>query len=52
MVIAIEPMIMPGDGRVKEESDGSFKTKNGKNAVHVEKTIAITERGHIDLTPW
>ena len=52
MVLAIEPMIAAGTSEVKENEDGSFETKDGSLAAHFEKTIAITEKGFIDLTPW
>ncbi|MEK7478980.1 MAG: type I methionyl aminopeptidase [Patescibacteria group bacterium] len=52
MVLAIEPMLALGTSEVKERDDGSFETKDGSLAAHFEKTIVITERGFIDLTPW
>ncbi len=52
MVLAVEPMLALETSEVKENEDGSFETKDGSLAVHFEKTIAITERGFIDLTPW
>lgn len=52
MVLAIEPMLAIGTSEVKECDDGSFETKDGSLAAHFEKTIAITDRGYIDLTPW
>lgn len=52
MVLAIEPMLAASTSEVKENEDGSFETKDGSLAAHFEKTIAITERGFTDLTPW
>ncbi len=52
LVIAIEPMIIAGSGEVIEKEDGSFFTKDGSLSAHFEKTIAVTENGCIDLTPW
>ena len=52
MVLAIEPMITSSSGEIINGGDGSFKTRNGTKAAHVEKTIAVTERGCLDLTPW
>lgn len=52
MVLAIEPMLALRTSEVKENEDGSFETKDGSLAAHFEKTIAITDHGYIDLTPW
>jgi methionyl aminopeptidase len=51
MVIAIEPMVVAGDWKIKEGSDGFvFETKDGGMAVHFEHTIAITANGPLILT--
>ena len=50
LVIAIEPMITYDNGAVKENSDGSFATLNGKKACHFEHTVAITKKGPIVIT--
>jgi methionyl aminopeptidase len=52
MVIAIEPMVAMGSGEVFAKEDGSFVVKDNSLTAHFEKTIAITERGPLDLTPW
>lgn len=51
MVIAIEPMVVTGDWKIKEGPDGFvFQTKDGGLAAHFEHTIAITEKGPLILT--
>ena len=51
MTIAIEPMVLMGDWKVKEGADGfSYETKDGSLAAHVEHTIAITEKEAYILT--
>ena len=51
MVIAIEPMVVTGDWKTKDGSDGFvFQTKDGGLAAHFEHTIAITEKGPLVLT--
>jgi len=51
MVLAIEPMVTTGSGRIRLERDGfTFTTKEGVLATHFEKTVAVTERGVIILT--
>lgn len=42
MVIAIEPMVSLGTGRVVQLEDDSFATSDGSLSAHFEKTIAIT----------
>lgn len=49
MVIAIEPMLVTGDWRVKEKGF-VFYTKDKGLAAHFEHTVAITEKGPIILT--
>ena len=51
MVIAIEPMVVTGDWKIKDGPDGFvFNTKDGGLAAHFEHTIAITEKGPLVLT--
>ncbi|MEK7608314.1 MAG: type I methionyl aminopeptidase [Patescibacteria group bacterium] len=50
MVLAIEPMIALGDGRVRQDRDESFRTVDGSLTAHFEHTVAITERGPLILT--
>lgn len=51
MVIAIEPMVVTGDWKIKEGPDGfAYLTKDGGLAAHFEHTIAITEKGPLVLT--
>ena len=50
LVIAIEPMLTFSHGAIKENSDGSFATLNGKKACHFEHTIAILKDKTIILT--
>ena len=51
MVIAIEPMVVTGDWRIKNSKDGfGFVTKDGGLAAHFEHTVAITEKEPLVLT--
>ena len=51
MVIAIEPMVVMGDWKIKEGPDGFvFSTKDGGLACHFEHTVAITSHGPVILT--
>lgn len=50
LVIAIEPMVTFGSGSIKENSDDSFATLNGKKACHFEHTVVITKKGPVVLT--
>jgi methionyl aminopeptidase len=50
MVIAIEPMVAIGTGRVEQLPDDSFATADGSMSAHFEKTIAITKEGPQVLT--
>lgn len=52
MVIAIEPMLTLGGGKVVfDKEDGyTYRTKDGSLAAHFEHTVAVTEEGHIVLT--
>lgn len=51
MVIAIEPMLTRGKGKVIFDADGyTVRTKDGKRSAHVEHTVAVTKRGYLVLT--
>jgi len=51
MVIAIEPMVVTGDWKIKNSKDGfAFVTRDGSLAAHFEHTVAITEQKPIILT--
>ena len=51
MVIAIEPMLCQGTGKIFVESDGfTIRTADKKRCAHFEHTIAITEKGPEVLT--
>ncbi|MDP2651142.1 MAG: type I methionyl aminopeptidase [bacterium] len=51
MVIAIEPMVNAGTGKIKLSKDGyTIYTRDGKKSAHFEHTVAITEKGNIILT--
>lgn len=51
MVIAIEPIINEGCGKVKMAEDGwTYKTFDGKRSVHFEHTVVITSEGAEILT--
>lgn len=51
MVIAIEPMVVTDDWKIKGGSDGFvFQTKDGGLSAHFEHTVAITEKGPRVLT--
>ncbi|MEK7193732.1 MAG: type I methionyl aminopeptidase [Patescibacteria group bacterium] len=50
MVLAIEPMVAVGSGRVKCIKDDSYVTMDGSIAAHFEHTIAITKEGPKILT--
>lgn len=51
MVLAIEPMVTAGTHRTRQMPDGWLVcTRDGKPAVHFEKTVAITEDGPLLLT--
>jgi len=51
MVIAIEPMVVTGDWRIKNGKDGfGFITKDGGLAAHFEHTVAVTKSGSSVLT--
>jgi methionyl aminopeptidase len=50
MVIAIEPMVVAGDGALKQLLDESWGTADGSLAAHFEHTVAITKDGPRILT--
>ena len=51
MVIAIEPMVNTGKGKIKMSKDGyTILTRDGSRSAHFEHTIAITSDGNIILT--
>ncbi len=50
MVLAIEPIINAGGGKVLQAKDDSFVTADGSLSAHFEQTIAITESGQEILT--
>lgn len=50
MVLAIEPMVALGSGRISQMKDDSFVTADGTKAAHFEHTVAITKKGPRVLT--
>ncbi|MDO8504528.1 MAG: type I methionyl aminopeptidase [Candidatus Liptonbacteria bacterium] len=50
MVLALEPMVAMGKGRVRQLADDSFVTADGSMAAHFEHTVAITADGPRILT--
>lgn len=50
MVLAIEPIISAGSGRLKQLPDDSYVTADGSLAAHFEHTVVITENGPKVLT--
>ena len=51
MVLAIEPMVNIGTYHVKTASNGwTISTKDGTLSCHYEDTIAILEKGNLNLT--
>ncbi len=50
MVIAIEPMVSIGSGKIKQFKDESFATHDGSISAHFEHTVAITPMGPRILT--
>jgi len=50
MVLAIEPMVAVGRGRIHQLKDESYGTVDGSLAAHFEHTVAITEKGPRVLT--
>jgi len=52
MVIAIEPMVAVGSGKVIQNKDDSFTMADGSMSAHFENTVAITEKGPVVLTKF
>jgi len=51
MVLAIEPMVCAGSGKIVQVAhDESFATNDGSLSAHFEDTIAITPDGPLILT--
>jgi len=51
LVLAIEPMLTSGSGRVVEDADGwTVRTADGALAAHAEHTIVVTEGAPLVLT--
>src|SRR5690606_33271530 len=51
MVLAVEPMVNLGTGRIRRHRDGwTITTADGRPSAHFEHTVAITEDGPIVLT--
>ncbi len=51
LVLAIEPFLTPGQGRIREESDGwSLRTADNAIAAQFEHTIIVTKNEPIILT--
>ena len=51
LVIAIEPMIIIGSGKVVTANDGwTVKTKEGGLSAHFEHTVLVTDNGGEILT--
>lgn len=51
MVIAIEPMLTTGSGKIKLDPDGyTFKTRDGAQSTHFEHTVLVSENGPVVLT--
>lgn len=51
LVVAIEPIISSGTGRVIEDRDGwTIRTRDGSLAAHYEHTVVITRDGPVLLT--
>jgi len=51
MVLAIEPMVTAGSGKIVLEADDfTFSTKGGEKSAHFEKTVVVTGKGSLVLT--
>lgn len=51
MVVAIEPMVNVGSGKIKDgDDDYTIKTLDGSRSAHFEHTVAILENGNLVLT--
>ncbi|MDP7277148.1 MAG: hypothetical protein QF363_16840, partial [Planctomycetaceae bacterium] len=53
LVIAVEPLVTTGRGRLQVAEDGwTLSSLDGHRVVHFEQTVAIGENGPAVLTPW
>ncbi|MEK7555245.1 MAG: type I methionyl aminopeptidase [Patescibacteria group bacterium] len=50
MVLAIEPMVCVGNGKIIKRKDNSYATADGSLSAHFEHTVVITELGNRILT--
>jgi methionyl aminopeptidase len=51
LVIAIEPMLTPGNGRIVLDKDGyTYRTHDGALSAHAEHTVLVTETEVVVLT--
>ncbi|MDO8743032.1 MAG: type I methionyl aminopeptidase [Candidatus Azambacteria bacterium] len=51
MILAIEPMVVLGNGEVRESKNGlSYETVDGSLSAHFEHTVAVTDSGYLALT--
>ncbi|KKU11173.1 MAG: Methionine aminopeptidase [Parcubacteria group bacterium GW2011_GWA1_45_7] len=50
MVLALEPMVCMGSGKIIENSDGSFATADRSIAAHFEHTVVITGKKPLVVT--
>jgi len=50
MILAIEPLVATGKGRIKNTEDGGYKTADNSLSCHFEHTIVITNEGPDILT--
>lgn len=50
MVLAIEPMVCAGSGKIVKRKDNSYVTADGSLSAHFEHTVAITGSGNKILT--
>lgn len=50
MVLALEPMLCLGSGKIVQTEDEGYATSDGSLAAHFEHTIVITEKGANILT--
>lgn len=52
-VIAVEPMVSAGSWKLQTGANGwDACTVDGSPTAHFERTVAVTEDGYEDLTPW
>ncbi len=51
LVLAVEPMICSGSGKIAEDADGwTIRTADGSLAAHYEHTVVITRDRPVLLT--